>query len=67
MVLEEGVPVVTTGAGNPSKYMAALQEMGIKVLPIAPSIALAKRLEAAPDKRAAKPVAKAKAPRRPRA
>jgi enoyl-[acyl-carrier protein] reductase II len=45
MVLDEGVPVVTTGAGNPGKYMAALQAKGIKVLPIAPSIALARRLE----------------------
>lgn len=45
MVLEEGVHAVTTGAGNPGKYMAALKEKGIKVLPIAPSVALAKRLE----------------------
>lgn len=45
MVLEEGVQAVTTGAGNPGKYMAALKEKGIKVLPIAPSVALAKRLE----------------------
>jgi enoyl-[acyl-carrier protein] reductase II len=47
MVLDEGVSVVTTGAGNPGKYMTALQEKGIKVLPIAPSIALARRLEQA--------------------
>jgi enoyl-[acyl-carrier protein] reductase II len=47
MVLDEGVTVVTTGAGNPGKYMSALQEKGIKVLPIAPSIALARRLEQA--------------------
>jgi enoyl-[acyl-carrier protein] reductase II len=47
MVLDEGVPVVTTGAGNPGKYMPALQAKGIKVLPIAPSTALARRLEAA--------------------
>jgi enoyl-[acyl-carrier protein] reductase II len=45
MVLEEGVSAVTTGAGNPGKYMDALKERGIKVLPIAPSTALAKRLE----------------------
>lgn len=45
MVLDEGVSVVTTGAGNPGKYIAALHEKGIKVLPIAPSIALARRLE----------------------
>lgn len=47
MVLEEGVAAVTTGAGNPGKYMPALQERGIKVLPIAPSTALARRLEQA--------------------
>jgi enoyl-[acyl-carrier protein] reductase II len=45
MVLEEGVMVVTTGAGNPGKYMVALKDKGIKVLPIAPSVALAKRME----------------------
>ncbi len=45
MVLEEGVHAVTTGAGNPGKYMAAFKDRGIKVLPIAPSVALAKRLE----------------------
>jgi enoyl-[acyl-carrier protein] reductase II len=45
MVIDEGVPVVTTGAGNPGKYMEALKARGIKVLPIAPSVALAKRLE----------------------
>jgi enoyl-[acyl-carrier protein] reductase II len=47
MVLDEGVSAVTTGAGNPGKYMRALQAKGIKVLPIAPSTALARRLEAA--------------------
>ena len=45
LVLDEHVPVVTTGAGNPGKYMSALKEQGIKVLPIAPSTALAKRME----------------------
>ena len=45
LVLDERVPVVTTGAGNPGKYMDALKDMGIKVLPIAPSTALARRLE----------------------
>lgn len=45
MVLEEGVHAVTTGAGNPGKYMDSLKGAGIKVLPIAPSVALAKRLE----------------------
>lgn len=45
LVLDQGVPVVTTGAGNPGKYMPALKERGIKVLPIVPSVALAKRME----------------------
>jgi enoyl-[acyl-carrier protein] reductase II len=45
MVIEERVAVVTTGAGNPGKYMAALKAAGIKVLPIAPTVALAKRME----------------------
>jgi enoyl-[acyl-carrier protein] reductase II len=45
LVLDEHVPVVTTGAGNPGKYMGALKAQGIKVLPIAPSTALAKRME----------------------
>ncbi|MDO9107685.1 MAG: enoyl-[acyl-carrier-protein] reductase FabK [Coriobacteriia bacterium] len=45
MVIEEGVHAVTTGAGNPGKYMDSLMAKGIKVLPIAPSVALAKRLE----------------------
>ncbi|HEX9093378.1 MAG TPA: enoyl-[acyl-carrier-protein] reductase FabK [Coriobacteriia bacterium] len=45
MVLAEGVHAVTTGAGNPGRYMDALVAAGIKVLPIAPSVALAKRLE----------------------
>lgn len=45
MVLSEGVSAVTTGAGNPGKYMDDLKGKGIKVLPIAPSIPLARRLE----------------------
>jgi enoyl-[acyl-carrier protein] reductase II len=45
MVIEERIAVVTTGAGNPGKYMAGLKGAGIKVLPIAPSVALAKRME----------------------
>jgi enoyl-[acyl-carrier protein] reductase II len=45
LVLDEHVPVVTTGAGNPGKYMASLQHEGIRVMPIAPSVALAKRME----------------------
>lgn len=45
MVLDEHVPVVTTGAGNPGKYMNALKDAGIRVIPIVPSVALAKRME----------------------
>lgn len=45
MVLEEGVHAVTTGAGNPGKYMPALKEHHIKVLTVVPSVALAKRME----------------------
>jgi enoyl-[acyl-carrier protein] reductase II len=45
MVIEEGVHAVTTGAGNPARYMPGLKAAGIKVLPIAPSVALAKRME----------------------
>ncbi len=45
MVLKERVHAVTTGAGNPGKYMAAFHERDIRVLPVAPSVALARRLE----------------------
>lgn len=45
VILEEGVAVVTTGAGNPGKYMEALKAAGIKVIPVIPSVALAKRME----------------------
>ncbi len=41
-VAEEHVPVVTTGAGNPSKYMKTWLDAGIKVIPIVPSVAMAK-------------------------
>lgn len=47
LVIDEGVQVVTTGAGNPSKYMGAWNEAGIKVLPVVPSTAIAKRVERA--------------------
>ncbi|MGV8082683.1 MAG: enoyl-[acyl-carrier-protein] reductase FabK [Coriobacteriia bacterium] len=47
VVIAEGVSVVTTGAGNPGKFMPRLKAAGVKILPIAPSVALAKRLEAA--------------------
>ncbi|MDZ4654593.1 MAG: enoyl-[acyl-carrier-protein] reductase FabK [Coriobacteriia bacterium] len=45
MVLKEGVYAVTTGAGNPAKYMAGLKQHGIKVMTVVPSVALAKRME----------------------
>ena len=45
LVIEEGVKVVTTGAGNPSKYMERFHNAGITVIPVVPSVALAKRME----------------------
>lgn len=45
LVCEEGVKVVTTGAGNSGKYMDMWKENGIKVLPVVASTALAKRME----------------------
>jgi len=47
LIIDEKVPVVTTGAGNPGKYMSAWKENGIKVIPVIPSVALAKRMERA--------------------
>ncbi len=47
LVIEEGVPIVTTGAGNPGKYMEGWKNAGIKVIPVVPSVALAKRMERA--------------------
>ncbi len=47
LVVEEKVPIVTTGAGNPGKYMEAWKAAGIKVIPVVPSVALAKRMERA--------------------
>lgn len=45
LVIEEGVKVVTTGAGNPGRYMEHLHAAGIQVIPVVPSVALAKRME----------------------
>ncbi|MGT2625095.1 enoyl-[acyl-carrier-protein] reductase FabK [Streptococcus thoraltensis] len=45
LVIEEGVKVVTTGAGNPGKYMERLHEAGVTVIPVVPSVALAKRMQ----------------------
>ncbi|MDQ0202800.1 enoyl-[acyl-carrier-protein] reductase FabK [Pectinatus haikarae] len=44
VVLEEKIPVITTGAGNPGEYIPALKEIGSKVIPVVASVALAKRL-----------------------
>lgn len=45
VVVEENVPVVTTGAGTPEKYMSMWKEAGIKVIPVVASVAMAKRME----------------------
>ncbi len=45
VVVEERVAVVTTGAGNPGKYIGALREVGARVIPVVASVALARRLE----------------------
>lgn len=42
---EEKVKVVTTGAGNPEKYMKMWKEAGVRVIPVVASVALAKRME----------------------
>ena len=44
LIIEERVPVVTTGAGNPGKYVKQWKESGIKVFPVVSNVALAKRL-----------------------
>lgn len=45
VIVEEGVKVVTTGAGNPGKYMAMWKEAGVKVIPVVASVAMAKMME----------------------
>ncbi len=47
VIVEEGVKVVTTGAGNPGKYMAMWKEAGIKVIPVVASVGLARMMERA--------------------
>lgn len=47
VIVEEGVKVVTTGAGNPAKYMAMWKEAGIRVIPVVASSAMAKMMERA--------------------
>ena len=45
IAIEEGVKVITTGAGNPGKYMDKWKDAGIVVIPVVASVALAKRME----------------------
>lgn len=45
VIVDEKVPVVTTGAGNPEKYMEMWKAAGVKVIPVVASVALAKRME----------------------
>lgn len=45
VIAEEQVKVVTTGAGNPGKYMSIWKEAGIKVIPVVASVALARLME----------------------
>ncbi len=47
MLADERVPVIVTGAGNPGKYIKIWKEAGIKVIPIAPSVAFARHFEKA--------------------
>lgn len=47
VVLSERVPIVSTGAGNPAKYMDGLKKAGIRVFPVVPATALARRMERA--------------------
>jgi len=47
VVVRERVPMVTTGAGNPARYIARLQGVGCKVFPVVPATALARRMERA--------------------
>lgn len=47
VIVEEGIKVVTTGAGNPAKYMQMWKDAGVKVIPVVASVALAKLMERA--------------------
>ena len=44
VICEERVPIVTTGAGSPGKYMKKFKEAGVKVIPVVPSVAMAKMM-----------------------
>lgn len=45
LVIDEKIPIITTGAGTPEKYMDAWKAAGIKVIPVVASVALARRME----------------------
>ncbi|MFW6264599.1 MAG: enoyl-[acyl-carrier-protein] reductase FabK [Bacillota bacterium] len=45
LVIKEKVPIITTGAGNPGKYIERFKAIGTKVIPVVPSVSLAKRME----------------------
>ena len=45
IIIEEGVKVVTTGAGSPAKYMQMWKDAGVKVIPVVASVAMAKMME----------------------
>lgn len=45
VIIEERVPVITTGAGNPGKYITRLKAIDCKIIPVVPSVSLAKRME----------------------
>ncbi|NLL75691.1 MAG: enoyl-[acyl-carrier-protein] reductase FabK, partial [Clostridiales bacterium] len=47
IVVDEGIKVVTTGAGNPGKYMEMWKNAGVKVIPVVASVAMAKLMERA--------------------
>ena len=47
MVIEEGVRILTTGAGSPARYMQMWKDAGIKVIPVVASVALAMKMQAA--------------------
>lgn len=47
VIVEEGVKVVTTGAGNPAKFMPLWKDAGVRVIPVVASVAMAKLMERA--------------------
>ena len=44
IIIEEGVKIVTTGAGNPGKYIAKWKESGMIIIPVIPGVAVAKKM-----------------------